>query len=129
MLNVTTLFKAVVPSKPAPLITMVFEVRERLAELTVTPGTTVATCTPVRPLASPLVVTMAVRLPAVVSGDEIGTVNVVAVAAVAVTGPSPKSTVLFAAVVSKPKPLITIEVALAARFAVLLVIIGLTVAT
>ena len=58
------------------------------------------------------------------------TVSEVAVAAVTVpTAPSLKTTVLLAAVVSKPKPLMVSVVALAARLAVLLVTTGVTVAT
>ena len=58
------------------------------------------------------------------------TVSEVAVAAVTVpTAPLLKTTVLLAAVGSKPKPLMVIVVALAARLAVLLVTTGVTVAT
>lgn len=73
--------------------------------------------------------TTAVKLPAE------GTVENEIVSAVAVaeltvpTAPLLKTTVLFAAVVLKPKPLIVIEVALIARLAVLDVITGRTTAT
>ena len=58
------------------------------------------------------------------------TVNAVAVAEVTVpTAPSSNVTVLFPAVVLKPKPLMVSVAALADRFAVLLVITGSMVAT
>ena len=77
----------------------------RFAVLLVTTGVTVATCTAV-PLLTLSVVTTAVRLPAVVGLVENVTVSEVAVAAVTVpTAPLLKTTVLLAAVVSKPKPL------------------------
>ena len=74
--------------------------------------------------------TTAVRLPAVVGLVENVTVSEVAVAAVTVPiAPSLKATVLLPAVGSKPKPVMVIVVALAARLAVLLVTTGVTVAT
>ncbi len=98
--------------------------------LLVTTGVTVATCTAV-----PLLI-LSVRHDggqAAGGGRPVGgefTVSEVAVAAVTVpTAPSLKATVLLAAVVSKPKPLMVIVVALAARLAVLLVTTGVTVAT
>jgi hypothetical protein len=84
----------------------------------------------VDPLLSLLVVTTAVRFPAVVGFVEKVTVSAVLVAVVTVpTAPLLRTTVLFAAVVLKPKPLIVNVAALAARFVVLLVITGITVAT
>ena len=69
-------------------------------------------------------------MPAVVGDVENVTVSAVEVAAVTVpTAPSLKTTVLLAAVVSKSKPLMVSVVALAARFVVLLVTAGATVAT
>ena len=77
-----------------------------------------------------LVVTIAVRLPASTGVVENAIVSVVAVAAVTVpTAPLLNATVLLAAVVSKPKPLIVSVAALAARLSVLLVTTGLTLAT
>ena len=88
-----------------------------------------ATCT-AAPLLTPSIVSMAVRLPAVVGLMENVTVSEVAVAALTVpTAPSLKTTVLLPGVGSKPKPLIMIVVAVVARLAVLLVTTGLTVAT
>src|SRR5436853_446526 len=90
---------------------------------------TVATWT-AAPLVAPSVVTTAVRLPAADGWVENVTVNDVAVAAVTVpTAPLLNVTVLCAVVVSKPKPLIVIVAALAARFAALMVTAGATVAT
>src|SRR5258708_7673062 len=101
----------------------------RLAALKVTAGVTVATCT-AAPLLTLLMVTAAVRLPAVAGLVENVTVSEVAVAAVTVpAAPLLKTTVLWAAVGSKPNPLIVIVAALAARLAVLLVTTGPTVAT
>ena len=96
----------------------------RLLVLAGTTGVTVATCT-AEPLLTPLVVTTAVRLPTAAGIVESVTVSDVAVAAVTVpTAPSLKATVLLAAVVLKPVPLIVSVVALAARLAVLLVTDG-----
>lgn len=78
-----------------------------------------------------LVVTIAVRLPAVFGFVEMLTVSCVAVAAVTVpTAPLLNCTVLLPRVVaSNPKPAMVIVAALAARFALLPVTTGLTVAT
>lgn len=76
------------------------------------------------------VVTVAVRLPARVGLVVNVTFSVVDVAEVTVpTAPLLKATVLLPAVEPKPKPLMAIVEALAARFAALLVITGTTVAT
>src|SRR5881397_2722114 len=73
---------------------------------------------------------MAVKLPAVAGLVENVTVSEVAVAAVTVpAAPSLKTTVLLAAVVSKPVPVMVSVEALAAKLAVLLVTAGATVAT
>src|SRR5207248_1198434 len=112
-----------------PLMVIVDAVRARFAVLPVTTGVTVATCTGAV-LATPLLVTVAVRLPAVAGLVENVTVSEVAVAAVTVpTAPPLKVTELFAAVGSKPKPLMVTLAALAARFVVRLVTTGRTVAT
>jgi hypothetical protein len=75
-------------------------------------------------------VTAAVRLPTDVGLVESVTVRTVAVAVVTVpTAPLLKVTVLLAAVVSNPKPLIVMVEALAATLAVLEVKTGCTVAT
>ncbi len=124
-----TVFSAEVVEKPKPLIVTVDASAARLAVATVTTGVTVATCTGA-PLLLELVVTTAVRMPAVVGLVVNVTVNEVAVAAVTLpTAPLLNTTVLLAAVVLKPKPLIVIVAALAARFDVLLVTTGTTVAT
>ncbi len=97
--------------------------------LLVITGVTVATCS-AAPLSWPLVVTTAVKLPAVVGLVENVTVRAVAVAVVTVpTAPLSKVTLLFAAVVLNPNPLIVIVAASAARFDVLVVTTGLTEAT
>ena len=91
--------------------------------VTVGAGTTVATCT--APLLPPKTVTFAVRLPVLVGGVEKVTVSEFAVALVTVPiAPRLKTTVLFAAVVSKFVPAITIVVAFCARFAVFGVTVG-----
>ena len=88
-----------------------------------------ATCT-AAPLLTELVVMTAVRSSAVTGVVEKATVNVVAVAVVTVpTAPLLKTTVLLLAVLSKPKPLMVIVVALAARSEVLLVTTGAKNAT
>src|SRR5258706_14912267 len=90
----------------------------RMAVLLVTAGVILATWT-AAPLLTALVVTTAVRLPAVAGLGENVTVSDVAVAAVTVpNAPSLKTSMLLAAVVSKPKPLMTIVVSLAARLVV-----------
>jgi hypothetical protein len=127
LLNVTLLFPAVVLN-PKPRICTVVALKAKLFTRAVTTGITVATCI-ADPLLCEFVVTTAVRLP--VEGRDVNvTVSVVAVAAVIVPAPPLlKTTRLFASVVSKPKPLIVMLFSPAPRFAVLLVIIGRTVAT
>ena len=95
-----------VGSKPKPLITNVAALTATFAVLVVTTGITVATSTAASLLIL-FVVTTAVRLPAVSGRVESVMVSDVAVASVTVpTAPLLKTTVLLAAVVSKPKPLI-----------------------
>ena len=84
-----------------------------------------ATCTGVSEL-TPLVVTTAVRLPAVARVEN-ETVNAVAVADVTVpTAPLLKTTVLFAATVSNRVPAMTTELAVNARLVVAAVTVGRT---
>ena len=114
---------------PKPLITIVVAVRARLVVLDVMTGLTVATRIAV-PLDTPLVVTMAVRLPAVVGRVDNVTVSDVAVAEVTVpTAPLLNTTMFSEAVASKPVPAIVIEVALASKFVVLRVTTGARAAT
>lgn len=128
LLSTTELFSGVV-SKPKPLITTVAALASSEVVLLVTTGVTVATCT-AGPLAMLLEVTTAVKLPALVGLVENVTVSEVAVAAVTVpTAPLLNTTLLLAAVRSKPKPLIVIVLASAARLLALLVTTGLVVAT
>lgn len=128
LFNATVLFAAVV-SKPNPAIVTVNALAERLVVLLVMTGVTFAICT-AEALAALLVVTMAVRLPAEAGLVEKVTVNEVAEAVVTVpTALLLRVTVLFAAVVSNPKPLIVTVVELAARPIVRLVTTGITVAT
>src|SRR6185312_16346065 len=127
-LKTTVLLPGVV-SKPAPLIVTVVVLTDWLAVLTVTAGATVATWT-AAPLLTLLVVTTAVKLPTAVGFVENVTVSEVALAAVTVpTAPSFKTTVLWAAVGSNPKPLKVNVAALAARLTVLVVRTGMIVAT
>lgn len=128
LLNTTVLFAAV-GLNPKPLITIPFALMARPVVRLVTTGITVATCT-AEPLVTPPDVTMAVKLPAVVGFVVNVTVNDVDVAAVTVpTAPLLKDTVLFAAVVLKPVPVIVTVDALAAKFDVELVTVGVKVAT
>jgi hypothetical protein len=128
LLRVTRLL-AIVVSNPNPLITSDVPLAVRFAVLLVTTGMTVATFTD-DPLSSVLVVTTAVRSPAVVGDAESVSVRDVAVAVVTVpTAPLLNTTVLFAATGSKPNPAIVIEVAFAARLALLVVTTGTIVAT
>jgi hypothetical protein len=100
LLKVTVLSPAVV-LKPNPLIVIVSALAAKLDVLLVTTGTTVATCT-AELLLTLLLVTIAVKLPALVGEVESVTVRVVEVAAVTVpTAPLLKTTELSAAVVSK----------------------------
>lgn len=113
-LKTTVLLPAVV-SNPEPLIVRVVALAKRSLVLLVTTGTTVATCT-AAPLVMELTVTMAVKLPAAVGSVDKETVNDVAVAAVTVpSAPLLNSTVLLAAVGSKPCPAIVNVVASAAN--------------
>src|SRR5262249_39717707 len=126
-LKVTLLLVSVL-EKPKPAMVMVAALAARLAVFIVTTGVTVATWT--APLATPLVVTLAVKLPALVGLVEKGTVSDVALAVETVPiAPSLKATVLLPAVLEKPKPLMMICVALAARLLVFIVTTGVTVAT
>ena len=101
----------------------------RLAALLVTPPVTLATCNAV-PLENEFVVTTAVKFPSEVGLTAKVTVNAVDVAFVTVPiAPLLKATLLREAVVSNPKPLMTIVDALMAMLAVLVVTTGFTVAT
>lgn len=127
-LKLTVLLAAVV-LKPKPAMVMVFWVAVRLVVLAVIAGTTVATEV-AEPLLTLLVDTWAVKLPTALGLTTKVTVKLVRVAALTVPVTPPlKVTVLRDGVVSKPNPLIVTEVALYARFAVLLVMTGTTFAT
>ena len=130
LLKVTRLLLAV-ESKPIPLIVNVEESAFSLSdELVTTTGTTLAIWTGVAPLLIPLEVTTAVKLPPVCGLVVKLTVSEVAEAeATTPAAPLLKTIVLRVAVGSKPRPLITTEVASAARSAVEMVITGVTVAT
>ena len=124
-LKITVLLDAVV-LKPKPLIVNIESSAARLAELLVTTPTTLAICN-AAPLESELVVTTAVKLPTAAGLTANVTERLVAVAAVTIpTAPSLKTTVLREAMVSKPRPLMTIVDAFIARLAVLLVTTGVT---
>lgn len=124
-----TRFFAIVGSKPNPLITTVEALAARFVVLPVTTGITVATLT-AEPFARVLVVTTAVRSPAVVGGVDSVIVNEVAVAAVTVPSASLLNTTsLLAAMGSNPNPEIVTVVAFAARLALLAVTTGIIVAT
>ena len=111
LLNTTVLLLPVA-SNPNPVIVSVEASAERLLVLLVTTGRTVATWI-LEPLLMPLLVTVALKLPAV-GFVESETVNVVAVAAETVpSAPESKTTVLFAAVVSNPTPTMTMDAELA----------------
>ena len=110
----TIVLLAAMGSNPTPAMVRVVALAAKLALLVVTTGTTVATLTAV-PLLMPLVVTTAVKFPAVAGTVVRVTVSVVDVAEATVpTAPLLKVTVLLPAVTSKPEPLIVSEVALAA---------------
>jgi hypothetical protein len=127
LLNVTVLFAAVV-SNPAPLIVIVLALAAKFAVLLVITKVTLATGTAL-PLLTPLVVTVAVKLPTRGLVENV-TVSAVAVAAVTVpTAPLLRVTVLLPGVVLKPNPFIVSVVSLAALEATLLVTTGFTVAT
>lgn len=129
LLKVTELLASVV-SNPLPIIVSVVVLALRtLPELASTTGVTVATWA-AEPLVSVFVVTMAVRLPAFDGFVVRVTVSVVAVAeAIVPTAPLFSDTELFAAVGSKPNPLMVSVFAFANRLAVLLVTTGVIVAT
>ena len=128
LFKVTVLF-AIVESKPNPLITTVDPLAARFAVLLVTTGITVATLI-AEPLSRVLVVTTAVRLPAVVGEVVSVIVNEVAVAVVTVPSASLSNTTsLLAATGSNPNPEIVMVVALAARLALLADTTGIMVAT
>lgn len=128
LFKTTTLF-ASTALKPNPRMSRLVALPERLVVLLVTTGVTVATCA-ADPLPTLLAVTIAVKAPAVVGFVEKVTVSRFAVAVETVpTAPLLKTTVLFPAVISKPKPLMVAVVAFAATLDVLLVTTGITVAT
>lgn len=125
LLSVTELL-AETESNPNPLIVIVLAFDARLALLLVTTGVTVAICT-ADPLPGLLVVTIAVRLPAV--AGRVVNVSVSDVVVAAVTVPTAllfRTTVLRDAVGSKPKPLMVSVFAFAANELVLLVTTGVT---
>ena len=129
LLNSTVLLLGVAESKPNPLMVNVVAVSNKLAVLLVTTGTTFATASGL-PLFTELVVTTAVRLPREVGLVVNRTVSEVAVAAVTLpAAPRLNATVLFAKMVSKPKPLMMTVSELKARLATLVVTMGLMVAT
>lgn len=128
LLNVTELF-ALVGSNPKPLMVRVDAFARSAAVLLVTTGTIVAACT-AAPLDWLLVVTTAVRLPAVAGRVENVTVNEVFVEDVTLpTAPLFRTNVLLAARRSNPNPLMVSVFESAARDEVLLVTTGLTLAT
>lgn len=128
LLKTIVLLPAVV-LKPKPLIVMVVALAAKAKVRLVTTGITVATLT-ADPLLTLLVATCAVKLPAASGFVEKLTFSVVAVAEVTVpTAPLLNVTVLPDDVVLKPKPLMTMLEAFAARLAVLLVMTGMTFAT
>ena len=115
--------------KPKPAMVMEVWVAVRLVVLAVIAGTTVATVV-AEPLLTLLVDTWAVKLPTALGLTTKVTVKLVLVAALTVPVTPPLNvTMLRDGVVSKPNPLIVTEVALYARFAVLLVMTGTTFAT
>lgn len=129
LLNVTVLLLAFV-SKPEPLIVNVDALAFSWnAALVTTTGITVATCI-AEPLLTPLDVMTEVRLPP--ARGLVVNVTVREVAVEAETTPTAlllKAIVLREAVVSNPKPLIVMEVALATIFDVFVVGTGVTIAT
>ncbi len=124
----TTVLLPAVRLKPVPVMVTVLALAFRLPVLLVTLFGTAATCTAV-PLPTPETVTTAVNAPAAGLVENV-TVSEVAVAAVTVpTAPLLKTTVLLAAVVLKPVPAMVIVAAAFESVAVLLVTVGVTVAT
>ena len=125
----TTVFRFATGSKPKPLMVKVVAVILSPVVLPVTTGTTFATLI-AAPLDRLFVVTTAVRLPLAIGFVLSVTVKEVAVAAVTVpTAPLLRTTEFRFAIGSNPRPLIVRVVAVAARFDVLLVTTGTTVAT
>ena len=125
----TTVFRAIVGSKPKPAMTMLAAPAERLAVLAVTTGRMLATCT-AAPLEAPLTVTTAVKLPPEVGLVENVTVKEVEVACVTVpTAPLLNVTVFREAVVSNPEPAIVTVVVVTAWLVVFRVTVGEIVAT
>src|SRR5580704_4695418 len=109
-------------------MTIEAELMGSAAVLMVKDGVTVPTCSG-EPLSTPLVVTTAVRLPAVGAVLKV-TVSAVAVAEVTMPEAPPlNETDSWATVVSKPDPLMVIVAVLAARLAALVVTTGATAAT
>ena len=123
LLKVTVLLAAVV-SNPVPAMVRVVALIARLFVFKVTVGaaTMLATCTAM-PLVPPKDVTTAVRLPRDGAVLKV-TVNWVVVALVTVPVPLLKVTVLLAAVVSNPVPIMVRVVAVAARLLVFEVTVG-----
>lgn len=125
----TTVLLAAVRSNPNPAIVIVDEFDARDVLAVVTTGITVATCT-AAPLATPLTVTDAVRLPAEAGRVENVTVRLVRVAEVTVpTAPLLKTTTFRFAVGSNANPVRIIVLAFAARLVVEVVITGMMLAT
>jgi hypothetical protein len=125
----TTVFREAIGSKPKPEITKLVALLASVDVLTVTTGLTLAIWT-AAPLVAPLTVTTAVNLPAVAGLTEKAIVSKVDVAEDTVpTAPLLKTTVLRDAVVSNPEPAIVMVAAVAARFAVVNVTTGASVAT
>ena len=126
LLSVTTLFPGVVESNPKPLIVIDESLTPMLAVLLVITGIMVATCR-LAPLEMEFVDTDAVKLPTDVGLVVYVTVRRVAVAVVTLpAAPLLNVTTFREAVVSNPKPLISMVDALIPRFAVLLVTTGIT---
>lgn len=105
LLNVTELLAAV-KSKPVPLIVIVLASAASPDVLLVTTGRVVATCI-AEPLLMLLVVTMALRLPAAGAVVKLTVSSVDVAEATVPAAPESNTTVLLAAVVSKPKPTIS----------------------
>lgn len=127
LLNVTALLAAVV-LKPVPAIVTVEAFAARLVVALVIVGVNLATCTAV-PLLAPLVVTMAVKLPADGTVEKLIESAVLVAEETVPIAPLLKTTVLLSAVVLKPEPLMVIVVAPLAKLATLDVTTGRTTAT
>ena len=123
-----TRFCAAVGLKPNPLIVTVVALADWFTVLLVTTGREFATCT-ADPLLIPFVVTIAVKLPEPGLKENVTVIEVVDAAVTVPTAPLFRTTELFPATASKPKPLITIVAAFTATCAVLVVTTGVTVAT